>query len=311
MEQLKVDATRRFSATPLLLMTACGLATTAAALVGVWYVEKRFHESVMTWSIYFLPIGAIVVGLVAASGYLFAGHALHVRLPKQVAWVFFGLQVLAYFAAQYVQFKSKGYVYRDTLEPVGFWEYFNMIATSYTLEHGNGAPIHLGPVGYVIKLLEIVLFGIGGYAATAATSSNPYCETCKRYRRTKHLATILATHFTTADEDGVADEAQVSAGAHAAFEALATIAEAGAADVFTEQLKDHRPRLDKWRLPSRLEVNLSYCPGCFDATLSGLIVLKRETSSRIESPTPRALPAAVAEQMLNRRAGSGGQAAVD
>src|SRR3974390_2762117 len=85
-----------------------GLATTALALLGVYVLDvtaEDFH--IMGWHAdYVLPVGAVIVGVVASSGYGLASWFSGVKITKGLLWIVLGLQLLAYFAAQYVEFKN-------------------------------------------------------------------------------------------------------------------------------------------------------------------------------------------------------------
>jgi hypothetical protein len=273
------QTTRRTHAfTPFTLVVMAGLATSAVALAGVWWVGERFGEPVMSWYVYhFIPIGAGIVGLVAASGYLIAAQVFGLRVGKRLVWVFFALQIIAYVAAQCIEFRSRHLVYSATGEPVGFWTYFHYVATSYVLEQGGRDPIRLEYLGYLFRALEIAAFAGGAAFLMGVLTQSPYCAACGRYLKSKRLATIPAGHFVEIADDATADEAEqalLGAG-QTAYDALATIAQAGEADVFAEQVKDHPPVLRTSQLPSRLDLELTYCPGCLEASLAGTLVVKK------------------------------------
>ena len=297
----KPAVTRNYNLIPFMVVVAAGLATTAAAMVGVWIAQQRFRESPMSWYFYhFIPIGAAVIGLVSASGYLIAAQLLGVRVGKRLVWFFFALQIVAYFAAQYVQFKAQHLVYRDTLRPVGFWMYFHLTAMSYVMQW-NDHDVRLEEAGYLLRLLEIIVFAGGAALLTGALTKAPYCAACGRYRKNKRLATIPASDFVELDEDATAGEkdAAVIDAASAAFDGLATIAQADA-QAFIEQIKEHRPLrvVGTEKLPSRLEVEMTYCPACLEAWLQGKVIVKKPNSSRIQTFERREVPVEFAGQVM-------------
>lgn len=52
------------------VVTAFGMATSAAVAYGSFYAEREFHVALYTWMANFIiPIGAIACGFVAAVGY--------------------------------------------------------------------------------------------------------------------------------------------------------------------------------------------------------------------------------------------------
>jgi hypothetical protein len=294
-----------------LSILSAGLITTALALLGDHVIQTRYHESVLSFYFYhFVPVGALLVGVAAASGYWIAVAILNARVGKRRVALLAALQVAAYFVGQYVEFRSLHLVYRATGEPVGFWTWFHVTATSYVLEESGRGATPLGPVGYVLRLLEIAAFAGPTALLTAAHINRPYCEHCGRYRKTKPLATIPASAFAgggtdepvedepsaTADEDGVEQtEQSIIDGGRAAFEALMTIAESGDAHTFTEQTASFPPRRISEGLGSRLEIEMHYCPGCLEARVSGRVVVKRPVTSRNEFLPSRPVPITFAE----------------
>jgi hypothetical protein len=56
-----------------LSILSAGLLTTALALLGLHVMQVRYHESVLSFYFYdIIPLGALLVGIVASSGYWIA-----------------------------------------------------------------------------------------------------------------------------------------------------------------------------------------------------------------------------------------------
>ena len=90
-----------------------GLATTVAALVGVHLLGRYGDTNIMGWyGNYILPAGALIVGVVAASGYGALSWWSGVKISKPMLWTILALQVVAYFGAQYIQFHNQHLVHR-------------------------------------------------------------------------------------------------------------------------------------------------------------------------------------------------------
>src|SRR5438046_4721833 len=90
-----------------LSILSAGLITTALALLGVHLVQERYHESVLSFYFYHVvPVGALLVGLAAASGYWIAVAILNARVGKRRVALLAALQVAAYFVGQYIEFRS-------------------------------------------------------------------------------------------------------------------------------------------------------------------------------------------------------------
>jgi hypothetical protein len=168
----------------------CGLATTAVALFGVYILDRvteDFH--IMGWyANYILPVGAIIVGVAASSGYGLASWFSGIKITRGLLWSVLGLQLLAYFVAQYIEFSGMHLVHRSTGQRVGFLEYFDLMARSFSWKQDNGQQGQpLGVWGYAFRLLEIAGFAGGGLIIPAVMRSVPYCQSCQRYMRTKQL----------------------------------------------------------------------------------------------------------------------------
>jgi hypothetical protein len=175
------------------IVLLCGLATTVLALLGIYVLDHTsddFH--IMGWyADYVIPCGALIVGVVASSGYGLGSWFSDVKITKNVLWTVVLLQVLAYFAAQYIEFKSLHLVYRLDHRPVGFFEYYDLTARSFAWKEDNGkigAP--LGAWGYGIRVLELLGFVGGSLIVPAVLRKAPYCQPCQRYMRTQQLALI-------------------------------------------------------------------------------------------------------------------------
>src|SRR5687767_7603129 len=95
----------RVSRTPYLFVLQCGILTSVLALAGVYWLNKKatdFH--IMGWyANYIIPAGALIVGLVAGSGYGIASWVTGVRIRRKLLWTVVLLQTGAYLGAEYVE----------------------------------------------------------------------------------------------------------------------------------------------------------------------------------------------------------------
>jgi hypothetical protein len=165
-----------------------GIVTSAATLLVLFTVAYHGGPDFMSWHIFYLvPIGALLVGTVAGSGYGLASVWTGFRVSHYLACAIFLLQICVYFAAVYVHFRTLHLVYRATGASVPFGVYFNHFATAYTWRSANGQTSPLGNVGYFIRLIEIVGFALGGLFAPAFMAVKPYCQLCGIYMKTRHL----------------------------------------------------------------------------------------------------------------------------
>ena len=80
-----------------------GLATTAAALAGVWFAGQH-DVNIMGWyANYVIPAGAILVGLAASSGYGLGSYVTGTKVSGRLLVMVLALLTASYFAAKYLQ----------------------------------------------------------------------------------------------------------------------------------------------------------------------------------------------------------------
>ncbi len=131
-----------------------GLTTTALTLLGIYVLDIKasdFH--IMGWyANYVIPAGAIIVGIAASSGYGLASWFTGVKITRSLLWIVLVLQFTAYFAAQYIEFISLHLVHQDSGQPVGFFEYYDLVARSFAWKQSDGSMGQpLGAWGYFFR----------------------------------------------------------------------------------------------------------------------------------------------------------------
>jgi hypothetical protein len=175
------------------VVLGAGLATTALVLFGVHVLNQVTDDfQVMGFYVeYVIPLGALIVGLLAAVGYGAASWLAGVRMSKWLIWAVVLLQVGAYFAAQYIEFRSLDLVYENG-EPVGFLEYFDHVTRQFAWVEDGKAGEPFGMWGYAMRALEIGGFAFGGLIVPLILLGRPYCEACSAYYRRKRLALLPA-----------------------------------------------------------------------------------------------------------------------
>jgi len=249
-----------------------GLGTTAASLFAVHYIDSHHGEHVMSFYVHaFIPLGAILVGLLASSGYLISSLISGMRIGRLFLLTIFLLQVIAYFVGEYIEFRSLHLVWRRTGEPMGFWYYFHLRSISYSLVGGREGSTSLGYFGYALRLLEIGSFGLVGLALPSALRHSAYCESCKTYMSSRELALFPASlpyrKFGTDEaEDRQAyqeeQEELFEKGVQAAA-LLANLAESGEGAELCDVMKSAQSaRRETAKLPSRIVLSMTYCKRC-------------------------------------------------
>ncbi len=261
------------------LVLFSGVATSVLALLGVFLLDisnSDFH--IMGWyADYVLPVGALIVGVAASSGYGLASWLSGVKITKLLLWAVLTIQLIVYFAALYIEFSHLKLVHRNG-SPVGFFEYYDFIARSFAWKHdhdgGHGEP--LGIWGYFFRGLEIVGFVGGSMIVPALLRKAPYCQACRRYMRTKQLSLLAASvpvkKFKKADTAGLAaytaEQEEAFARGKRITEILQKLAGDGQAPEFKQTLAELEPkRKQAAKLPHRLSLHLVSCKRCQSGSL--------------------------------------------
>ena len=256
-----------------------GLATTALALFGVYWLDIHdpdFH--IMGWYADFLiPVGALIVGAVAASGYGIASWVSGIKIVRALVWTVLFFQFCAYFGAQYIEYKQIDPVYRDTGEHIGFWKYFDLEARMFAWKQSDGsAGTPLGIWGYAFRGLEILGFAFGGMIVPAVMMANPYCEGCRRYMKYRSLGTVPGSvperKIKKDDAAGQAayqaEQQNAAASAQGLLGMLRQMAAEGRADDFRKAVEPLKVRGKAiFKLPVRYDLGLSACKGCGTGSL--------------------------------------------
>lgn len=262
----------------------CGLATTALTLGAVsWLARVDDDLRLMSWYVwFFVPVGAMIVGVCAGSGYGIASWRTGRRVGGGLLAAVLVAQVVGYGAAQWLEFRSLQLTY-DNGEPVGFLEYYDAATRSMTLEneHSPDKSRPLGGVGYVFRLLELVAFAGGGLIAPLALKLKPYCADCGRYMKTRTLmwipAAVAKRRVPKKDVEAQAayqgEMEETLESAMAAAQRLSDAAQANDSSAIREAVLHHRKRAKETRkLLHRLKVELSHCPQCRGGRLRCLML---------------------------------------
>jgi hypothetical protein len=213
-----------------LLVSLCGFATSLLTALILWSVEFRLGFAFYTWMFWFVvPVGALLAGLAAASGY-YAGARIFNHRPTPVLLLnilaasvatFFAIHLLSYLTLQ-----VEGRAVRDL---VSFWRYLDISIRSTAMEfrvHARevGTTGELGVLGYGVALLQILGFAAGGFAVYGYLVSVPYCERCARYfaakgRQIRYTGDVQGLQASTAQVLGAFRDGAITAAlaAHQAF----------------------------------------------------------------------------------------------
>lgn len=275
-----VDPSAPPARTVSLPVVAAGLATTAVTIVGAYWLNVQHGVNVMGWyANYVLPVGALLVGLLAGSGYGLASWLTGFKISRGTLVAVVSLQTLAYAVAQYLEYRVVA-SYGGALPT--FLPYFDAVTRSIAFEGENGtAGQPLGLWGYGIRLLELVGFVGGGLLVPAGLRSKAYCADCQRYMKTRALATLPAS-VPAARTWGKGAEAKAAQAAEQetayaqgmeAHDRVLTLATAGEPAAFATAIghvSDGTKAAGK--LPTRIPLSLASCPQCRRGIVSSQVL---------------------------------------
>ncbi len=276
MQDRSLQAELQTPKSPGLFVLLGGLITTAVALAVVSAVSFASDGEFNLMGIYvwfIIPASAVGVGVVAASGYSLVSWLRGIRIGKGLFFVVLGLMVLAYFTAQYVEYRAISPAWEDGTK-ARFWEYFDAVTRSFTFERrgSSGEPEALGGWGYGVRALEVAGFSLGGLVPLLILAGKPYCRTCRIYMRTRLLCGIPAAppKRKAPRKDNQAQEALQAEHATVAEQAEQTLQQI-AELVAQKDLPGFSARVEALQADAkdtakrhrRIVLYLTHCPRCF------------------------------------------------
>jgi hypothetical protein len=254
----------------------------------------------------YFPVGPVLVGLLAGSGFGIASWITGYRIRSAMLVVVAALQLIAYTTAQYIDFKIAGpLVDPATGGQMGFVSYIQHPAVSMMHENWSGRS-PLGTYGYVVKVAEAVGFVVGALAVPLALIRHPYCELCLAYMRRRKLAEIRASppfrEIGRRDIEKQQDYAKEQQAALAA--AMATLAEiqGSAQRGDCARFKALLPPAwkDAGHLQCRIRLYLARCRQCRQGRLQAMLVTGDESREREEPLSETVLSAEFVEDFEAR-----------
>jgi len=132
-----------------------------------------------------LPVGAILVGMAANSGYYFMTRWTHRMVDR---YDFFGMTLLSAFgicAIYYIEYHFL--VIQSGLgDEIGFWDFFKLVteSTEYRVRVGKIIPGRLPSLGwfnYVMVFVHFIGFLLGGAVTFLLIKASDICKPCSKY----------------------------------------------------------------------------------------------------------------------------------
>jgi len=245
----------------------------------------------MTWyADLIIPIGPLLVGVAAGSGYVFFSWLSGVKVSRQMLWLIAVLQLLAYVTGQYLEYVHVSPRY-DNGATVPFFPYFDYVTQSFTFldSHGGASTGPLGAWGYGIRVLEMLGFIGGGVAPLRLLSMRRFCEHCQMYMRVRQVGMIaagakppVAGRFSSKKAEFAEKDAAVSAEATSKLDTIQLAAKSGdTATILNLVSRSRKDRLVISRLSRRLYVRLVACPGCDRGGLTAVLSTGKAHSAKM------------------------------
>jgi len=169
------------------LVAPFGLATNFLIGLLLWWIEARFGFAFYTWTFWFVvPVGALFAGFAGASGY-YAGSLLLGHRPTRLLLLNIVIgSILTFLLIHYLAYMTLQIDGKDVSNYIPFSKYLDIAIRSTSMEfrlHGSktGSTGELGSFGYVVAVLQVIGFAVGGFCVYAYLAAKPYCNRCSRY----------------------------------------------------------------------------------------------------------------------------------
>lgn len=168
---------------PNLLILFAGFFTSGVALLAVAIVNL-FGFNIMGLNFAFIvPAGAIIVGLLAGSGYALASKLFNVKARPEFFLILLLVAVVTYFLSHYVTYRFVLWQNQLTTTNLTFVEYVKTSAENSTIKSSRygQTETQLGGWGYLFLVLELIGFTLGSLVPTLVLGAKHYCENCQLY----------------------------------------------------------------------------------------------------------------------------------
>ena len=165
----------------------CGLITSILVALADVAIASMTGVDIFTFSIWiFVPIGALLTGCAAASGYYFGAIYFNKQangsLLVQMVLIAGVTQFLIYWVGYTTTVLDDGIKVADF---VSFSQYMDIILTKahYRVGRGFKDTGEVGTMGYWIAIIQFIGFLIGGVLVYFNLKIKPVCGACKLYLR--------------------------------------------------------------------------------------------------------------------------------
>jgi hypothetical protein len=173
------------------VVAGVGAATSLATAAILIAIERSTGFSFYTFMFWFvIPVGAVLSGFVAASGYYLGARLFNHRPTKILLLNMVVISVATFFLIHYFSYYFLTIEGKPVRDFVSFVDFLRIELSHTSVQfgiraHGIGEPVELGAWGYLYAALQVVGFAAGGLAVFGHLNSLPYCERCAKYLSAK------------------------------------------------------------------------------------------------------------------------------
>lgn len=173
-------------------VTVCGIVTSVLTAVLVTLVHHWTGFNLFTLSFWVIvPVGALITGFLAASGYHLAAVRFHYKPSGMMLLGILGVAGATHVLIYYLEFATMvlddGTRLRDALPFTSYLE-IALTKAKYSLaRRATRGGVEVGAFGYVVAGIHFLGFVFGGFCVWANLAAKDMCEKCQMYL--KKLAT--------------------------------------------------------------------------------------------------------------------------
>jgi hypothetical protein len=165
----------------------CGMTTSVLTALIVASLAAATGVNIFTFALWIIvPVGAIVTGFAASSGYFFGSYYLNKRANRLLLVEMVVVAGLTQGLIYYLDYRfSVLHDGRHVADVVPFGRYLAVILTSahYRVSHAMFDVGEVGAFGYVLAVVQFFGFLIGGLSTFLVLISKPMCTPCEKYMR--------------------------------------------------------------------------------------------------------------------------------
>lgn len=161
----------------------CGVITSLLTAALIVAIEHFFEFSFFTLTFWVVvPVGALITGCLAATGYYFGAILANRRPTRQLLVSIVVVAGATFFLIYYLQYRMLDVDGTPVSELVPFTTYLQIALTKaeYGLMRSKDT-IEVGAFGYVIGLIHLAAFMVGGFGTYLALQGKPFCDRCEQY----------------------------------------------------------------------------------------------------------------------------------